>query len=557
MSEPREQTWKRVGEERYDLLIIGCGITGAGALRDAARRGLKVAVVEARDIAYGTSSRSSKLVHGGLRYLEQGELSLVFEAVSERKVLQNIAPHLVNPLGFLYPIYPQSPVRLETLRAGLWLYDGLSLFRSPKLHKTLSKKQLATVEPGLNQQGLKGAPLYYDCATDDARLTLETVIDAHAQGAAVLTWARVSGLLHDAQGRIDGVQVVDALSGSKLPPVEIRANAVINASGPWTDKVRGLGQGGRPLLKPTKGVHIVVHASRLPLRHAVVCNHPKDRRLLFCIPWGEQSYIGTTDTYYDGPPEEVCADLADVDYLLHVTNHYFPDAKLKHEDVICTWAGLRPLIAQGDASESSVSREHEIIVDADGLITIAGGKLTTFRRMGAEVVSKAMDLLALMGRVPQGVHDAHTGREPLPGAVGWPENDDAEAVARQITEASGGRVSAYVALYLAHRYGTRGLDIARYAVGDQRLLSPLVHGRPEILAIVDWAVQRELAQTVSDVMVRRTQLYFRDTNQGLDATEAVADRMAELLGWDEDRRNEEVLRYQDEVALSRRWRDEL
>lgn len=551
--EAREQTWQALATERFDLLIIGAGITGAGAARDAARRGLKVAVIEARDIAYGTSSRSSKLVHGGLRYLEQMEFSLVFEAVSERRVLQNIAPHLVNPLGFLYPVYRTSPIRLDTLRAGLWLYDGLSLFRSPKLHRTLSPKQVAKAEPLLVQKNLRGAPLYYDCATDDARLTLESMLDAVNQGARLLTWARVTGLVHDAQGRVDGVRVQDSLSGA--PPIEVRANAVINATGPWTDRVRGLGRGEKPLLKPTKGVHIVLSAERLPLTHAVVCNHPRDRRLLFAIPWGEQSYIGTTDTWYEGKPEDVAADAWDVEYLLEAGNAYFPEARLTSDDVISTWAGLRPLIGQSDRAESSVSREHEILVDTDGLITIAGGKLTTFRRMGAEVVSRALDMLALMGRVPPGIRDAHTGREPLPGAVGWPEDDNVERVARDVEEAAAGRLPPGTAAHLANRYGTRGIDIARLAAGEQRLLAPLVPGRPEILALVDWSVQRELAQTVSDVMVRRTQLYFRDRDQGLGALDAVADRMAELLGWSEERRTQEVLEYQAEVARSRQWRE--
>ncbi|MCB9763751.1 MAG: glycerol-3-phosphate dehydrogenase/oxidase [Alphaproteobacteria bacterium] len=554
MPRTREETWQRLGDETFDLLIIGCGITGAGAVRDAARRGLRVAVVDANDIAFGTSSRSSKLVHGGLRYLEHLEFSLVFEAVSERRVLQNIAPHLVNPLGFIFPIFDTSPHGLSTLRAGLWLYDGLSLFRSPKLAKTLSKKAIAKAEPLLRQQGLKGAPLYYDCATDDARLTLETVMDAEAQGACVLTYGRVTGLMRDGAGRVSGGVIEDVLNGPGGPTVQVRAHAVINATGPWTDKTRNLGQGGSHLLRPTKGVHIVVPQERLPLEYAVVCNHPEDGRVLFAIPWGDQSYIGTTDTDYQGRPEDVAADAEDVRYLIAAANDYFPGVSLTPADVTATWAGLRPLILQEGRSESSVSREHEIIVDADGLITIAGGKLTTYRRMGAEVVTRALDLLALTGHIPEHVRDAHTGREPLPGAVGWPEDDDHDKVAAQILKASEGRVEPDTARHLADRYGTRGIDIARYAASHQRLLTRLVPGRPELLALVDWAVNREQAQRVSDVMVRRTQLFFRDVDQGLGAVEQVAERMAELLGWDDERRTREILDYQAEVARSRQWR---
>ncbi|MCB9744365.1 MAG: glycerol-3-phosphate dehydrogenase/oxidase [Alphaproteobacteria bacterium] len=556
MSETRDEVWQRLGEAEYDLLIIGCGITGAGALRDAARRGLKVAVVDANDIAYGTSSRSSKLVHGGLRYLEHMEFSLVFEAVSERRVLQNIAPHLVNPLGFLFPIFDDSPHGVATMRAGLMLYDGLSLFRSPKLARTLSKKDSIRTEPLLRKDGLRGGPLYYDCATDDARLTLETVLDGAGHGAAVLTYGRVTGLKRDPTGRVIGATVQDQLPGPEHGrTVDIHAKAVINATGPWTDNTRALGAGGgRRLLKPTKGVHIVVPFERMPLKYAVVCRHPTDKRVLFCIPWGDMSYIGTTDTYYEGRPEDVAADWGDVSYLLDAANYYFPDIQLVDKDVVSTWAGLRPLIMEEGASESQVSREHEIRVDADGLITIAGGKLTTYRRMGAEVVSRALDLLVLTGNIPENVRDAHTGREPLPGAVGWPESDDAEAVAERVAEAAEGRLPAGTALHLAERYGTRGIDIARYAASSQRLLARLVPDRPEIMALVDWAVTRELAQTLSDVMVRRTQLYFRDLDQGLSAVEAIAERMGELLDWSEERRTEEILAYQAEVALSRRWK---
>lgn len=547
----REQRWARLGEEPFDVLVIGGGITGAGAVRDAARRGLRVALVEAEDYAFGTSSRSSKLVHGGLRYLEHGEFSLVFEAVSERRVLQNIAPHLVNPLGFLFPIYASSKRGVNTIRVGLWLYDGLSLFRSPKLHRTLSRKQVKLEEPELNMEQLKGCPLYYDCATDDARLTLETVLDAAACGAVPVTYAKVEGLVRDGKGRVAGAQVRDMLSDRVTT---VRATAVINATGPWTDKTRSLGQGGKPLLRPTKGVHMVVDARRLHLNHAVVLRHPDDARVMFGIPWGDRTYVGTTDTYFDGDPAEVYASSEDVDYLLAASNAFFPRVALTRDDVISTWAGLRPLISEDAENESAVSREHEIVVDSDGLITIAGGKLTTFRRMGAEVISRALELMAILGHVPENVRDAHTGREPLPGAVGWPEDDDHSAVAQQALDAGQGAVDADQAAHLTDRYGTRGIDLARLMASQPALQERLVQGRPETLALVDWAIDKEMACTVRDVLIRRTQIYFRDHDQGLGAAERVADHMAERLGWSEERRTEEVLAYQQEVAQSRRWR---
>lgn len=535
-----------------DILIIGGGIVGCGAAREAAMRGLQVAVVEQYDIAFGTSSRSSKLVHGGLRYLEQGEFSLVFEAVSERRVLMEIAPHLVNPLGFLFPVYSDSRRGVFTVNVGMWLYDGLSLFRSPRIHRNLSAKDVVTEEPALSQLNLKGAPLYYDCSTDDARLTLENALDARRLGAEVRTWTQVVGLLRDASGRLRGARVRDHHTGEES---EVEARVILNATGPWTDHTRGLVGTARPLLRPTKGVHIVVDAAKLPVKNAVVCFHPNDGRVLFAIPWGDRAYIGTTDTDDPEDPTTVSATRKDVDYLIAAMARYFPNHPLTPDDVIATWAGLRPLIAD-EGSASSVSREHEIVVDPDGLITIAGGKLTTYRKMGKELVDRAVAMLRLTGASTGATTgepvEAHTARHPLPGAVGWPEDDDPARVIKLIRAA--GPVDADSAALLASTYGTRGVDVAALVKADPRLGARLVPGRPELLAQVDFGVKEELARTVSDVLVRRTQLYYRDVDQGLGAADLVADRMAELLGWSESRRTEEVLTYQAEVGRSRAWR---
>ncbi len=551
--EARAQSLDQLAEEQFDVLIVGGGITGAGAFRDAARRGLKVALVEAVDFAFGTSSRSSKLVHGGLRYLENREFSLVFEAVSERRLLMNIAPHLVNPLAFLFPVYADSKVGFNTVRAGMWLYDALALFRAPKTHKTLSSKEVHRDLPELRAEGLKGAPLYYDCSTDDARLTLETILDGRLGGGVALNYARVTGFLRGEDGRICGARVRDTLDKTGRE-VDVRATAVINATGPWTDSTRAMGSGGKSKLRPTKGVHIVIESDKIPVKWAVVHTHPTDGRVLFTIPWGDRTYVGTTDTDYQGDPADVAADGADIDYLLDALHHFYPDCPVGREDIIATWAGLRPLIFQ-EGSESTISREHEIFVDSDGLITIAGGKLTTYRRMGSEVVSKAMELMALLDKLPA-VTEAQTGREPLPGAVGWPEDDDAEAVAAEVLEACDNAVSPQTASYLANRYGTRALDISKLIRQDQRLRAPQAAGRPEVLAEVDWAIREELAVTVCDFLIRRTQIFFRNLDQGLGAVDAVAARMGDLLGWDDEHRTEEVLAYQSEVARSRRWRSD-
>lgn len=557
MSFTRAQMWEQLPDE-VDVLVVGGGITGSGIARDAARRGLSTALIEMRDLAYGTSSRSSKLVHGGLRYLEHYEFSLVFEAVSERRILMDIAPHLVNPMGFLFPVYSSSRRRLWFINAGMWLYDGLSLFRSPKLHHTLKPGEVEEQEPALLTEGLTGAPLYYDCSTDDARLTLETALDAAKVGAKIATWARVVSFVKDGRARIVGAVVEDTIGGGLK---EIRAHSVINATGPWTDRTVAMSKtlGGGPLLRPTKGVHIVVVHDKLPVQHAVVALHPDDGRVLFAIPWGDRTYIGTTDTDYEGDPGEVAATSEDVDYLLEAAAAYFPRHLLARQDVIATWAGLRPLMAppqtSHDLDESAVSREHRIVVGQDGLITIAGGKLTTYRRMAAEVVDTAEKLLRLANQLPSGLRPARTEDEPLPGAVGWPEDDDHAAVGARIQAASEGRLSAEQGQHLANTYGMLGLQLAARVVTEPALAAPLIEGRPEILAQVDWAVEQELAARLPDVMVRRTQLFYRDPDQGLGAAPAVAQRMGELLGWSDTRRAEEIALYEQIVAQSRQWRE--
>ena len=554
----REQMWEQVPDE-VDIVVIGGGITGAGIARDAARRGLRVALFEQNDIAYGTSSRSSKLIHGGLRYLESYEFSLVFESVSERRVVQDLAPHLVNPLAFLFPVYQGARKSLRMINAGMWLYDGLALFRSPKRHKTLKPREVSNQEPLLKQEGLQGAPVYYDCSTDDARLTLETVIDAIQNGATAVNWARVDAFTKNEQGRVSGVVVRSVRDGSLR---EVKAQAVINATGPWTDEVLALsGPRASKMLRPTKGIHIVVKRDRLPVEHAVVLFHPTDERVLFALPWGERTYVGTTDTDYEGTPGQEYATLEDVDYLIAAANHYFPNSPIARKDVISTWAGLRPLIQPeadvGDMSESQVSREHQIHIGEDGLITIAGGKLTTYRKMAKECVDTAVQVLKLMGELPEDIRSGQTFKFPLPGAVGWPADDDHEKVADEIATLCECELSHATRRHLVDTYGMRALELAKLCASAPELLEPIVPGRAEIMAQVDFGVIEELAASVSDIMVRRTQIFFRDADQGLGSVEKVADRMATLIGWSAEERRRSIEEYEAEVALSRKWREEL
>jgi glycerol-3-phosphate dehydrogenase len=547
----RKELNEELASITFDLVVIGAGITGCGVARDAAQRGLKVALIDAKDIAYGTSSRSSKLIHGGLRYLELGEFGLVFESVSERAILRKTAPHLVNAQGFLFPIFRHSPVSFWMLKIGLWIYEALSLFRSPKFHKSYSPKKAAAVEPLLSQSELKGVALYWDCTTDDARLTMETALSAREDGAVVGTWRKVTGLKRE-EGLVCGVEVSDEITGETF---EISSSFVVNATGPWTDSVRAMSKESSSLLRPTKGVHLVVDAARLPLEHAVVCTHPDDSRVMFAVPWGERTYIGTTDTDCSDEPGAVKATSEDVDYILRISGTYFPEACLTRRDVIATWAGLRPLVADENAvSESSVSREHQIVVDSSGLITVAGGKLTTYRRMGAEVVEKVIEAYRGRGIASPATEASKTSSTPLLGAKGWPSGDDHQRVANRAVTLSNGAVGDRMARHLVDRYGVCGIEIA--ASLNSESATPIVQGRLEPWGLVRWAVERELATTLCDFMIRRTQIFFKDYDQGLGVAAKVAAHMGELLGWSQERIEREIETYRSEVAMTRAWRDE-
>jgi glycerol-3-phosphate dehydrogenase len=526
-----------VTDAAYDLVVIGGGITGAGIARDAALRGMKVVLFEKGDFASGTSSKSSKLIHGGLRYLEHGEIRMVFESVSERSVQLRVAPHLVRPLPFLIPIYKGVRPGFEIMNFGLWIYDSLALFRVPRVHKAFRGTKAALgLEPQLRPDNLRGAFEYYDCATDDARLVLENALDAIALGAECHTYTEVLRFDRNADRRITGVAVRDRLSGKEW---SVKSRAVILAAGAWTDEMVARFELpiGRPLLRRTKGVHIVLPRERLPLARAITLISPVDARVMFALPWRDRSVLGTTDTDYDGSPDDVAADAEDVKYLCDSGNGYFPGADLKPSDVIATWAGLRPLIApppKGDdgVDESSVSREHEVFTRPDGLVIIAGGKLTTYRRMAREAVGKTLDMLREMGDEPVN-HKETTKHRPLPGAVGL-ETADLEGVA-----AIGRRLMADYGLdldsatHLCGVYGARAPELAAAIANDRALGERMDPELPYVWAEVDFAARRDLARTVDDVLARM---------------------LAKSHGWDEMTIAKQVDEYRAEVALSRRWR---
>lgn len=538
----RARTLKTLADETFDVLVVGGGITGTGIARDAVLRGLKVALVEKLDFASGTSSKSTKLIHGGLRYLEQGELKLVFESVNERNRLMRLARHLVRPLPFLVARFKGDRRWLVTLDIGLWLYEALCFFGGYKNHRTYRTARTLQLEPTLRREGLSGGILYYDAMTDDARLTLENALDAKASGAVLANHVKAGALLTSGDA-ITGVGVTDTLTGSSF---DVRAKVVVNATGPWSDEVRGLA--GEPaLLKPTKGIHLVVDAKRLPVRNALVMTHPKDKRVMFTIPWGlGRTAVGTTDTFFDGRPDTVEPTAADVDYLLDAANHFYPDAKLTTDDVISTWSGLRPLLKPPDAGAgaSQVSREH-VIVERSGFITIAGGKLTTYRTMAAEVVDRVSKQLGLK-------QPSTTDDRPLPGAAGFMESDAAlDAFVKSLESP---RLDADSARAFVEMYGGRAKSVLERCHADPDAGAKVDPELPWMMGQVDEAMEHEFAETLDDVMSRRLTLVLRARDQGLGIAPVIAARMARRCGWSPERTEAELTAYQAVVQSSRAWR---
>jgi glycerol-3-phosphate dehydrogenase len=534
--------------ERFDILVIGGGINGAAIARDAALRGLRVALVEQSDFASGTSSRSSKLIHGGLRYLEQGEVRLVLEATRERERLRRLAPHLVRPIRFVYPVYAGGPVSKWKLNAGLWAYDLLAGIFSVRRHRMLSAEETHRIEPRLRTEGLRGAGEYWDCWTDDARLVLETLLSARDEGAVAVSYARVVGFLKE-NGRIVGARVSDRIGGRELV---VRARAVVNAAGPWVDAVSAMDERTPPRLRPTKGVHVVVPRARLGHEAAIVLHAVQDDRVMFVIPWDECSLIGTTDTDHPDVAEPPAVEPEDVAYLFDTVNHYFPAAHLTPKDVVSAFAGLRPLVAapvSAGASPSDVSREDEIFVSRTGLVTIAGGKLTTHRLIAAEVVDRVARSLV---RTAEGrpIGRSRTADLPLPGGSTPPET-----LAAAAARSNGHGVARDVIDHLAGRYGGRLDAVLGVVAKDRALGAPVIPAQPDPRAEVIAAVESELALTLEDVLRRRTRLALVDPAGGAQAADEVAGLMAQRLGWSADDARAAARAYVEAVREDqRRWR---
>ena len=544
-AEQRPQVLAEVDKGEFDLVVVGGGINGAGVAHDASLRGLKVLLLEQRDLAFGTSSRSSKLIHGGLRYLEHYQFKLVFESTNERAALRKVAPHLVRPLKFALPVYESSRHPLWKMDLGLWLYDGLSLFKTEKRHVTIrTAKRMLEQEPLLNGDGLSGGLIYYDCITDDARLTLENAMAADISGAKVLTHAKVIGVedLHEKKSNAV-VRFRDELSGREY---SVSARGVVNCTGAWTDKIRHSANLEGRIVRPSKGVHVVVRKDRLPVNHAVALLAPQDGRVYFVIPWNNRTVIGTTDTDDMSDPSKLKIELADVDYLLEAANSSFPSARLNRDDVFSGWVGLRPLINVETENASDVPREHQIYRDGK-MVTVTGGKLTTYRKMAAEIVDEAASV------IHANCNDSTTESAMLPGGIGLGKQLDEEAE-RLVQEAG---ITQETAARLIENYGVHARRVLAYGKQDSRMLSKLSPDCTVMMAEVYHAMEHELGCTMDDILVRRTSLSLIAEDQGLGAAEEVAEHMAQRLNWSKERKRQELDTFAESVDLTRAFRHEI
>jgi glycerol-3-phosphate dehydrogenase len=535
---------RRLGRERFDVLVIGGGVTGAGAALDAACRGLSVALVEARDLAAGTSSRSSKLVHGGLRYLEQAEFGLVREALTERGLLaRRLAPHLVRPVPILLPL-PAGPLPVRAARrawygAGVALYDAFAGLVGPARampqHRHLSRGEARRIFPGLRPDALAGAIRYSDGQVDDARLVVTLARTAASLGAAVVTSARAVGLLRRAR-EVTGARVRDLESGEEI---EVRARTVVAATGVWSDDITGMLPDARPGLRvrASKGVHLVVPRSAIIGDAGLILRTPPS--VLFVLPWGGHWIIGTTDTEWSLDRAHPAASAHDIGYLLTQVNRVLA-RPLAVADIQGVYAGLRPLLAGEDEATSALSREHAVTEPMLGLFLVAGGKLTTYRVMAADVVDRAVR------RLRRPVPRSATAQLPLLGADGY-----AAAWRDRTSLAHRHGVPVGVVEHLLERYGGVATEVLAVVDTERRLAQPLA-GAPEYVAAeVVHGVRAEAALHLEDVLTRRTRISIETPHRGEESARAAAELMAAELGWSAADVAREVAHYLARVAAER------
>src|SRR5580765_3903880 len=530
----REAAWHRLASDEFDVVVIGGGVTGAGAALDAATRGLSVALIEARDWASGTSSRSSKLFHGGLRYLEQLEFGLVREALRERELMTtSLAPHLVKPVAFLYPLAHHLWER-PYVASGLLLYDTIGGASSLPGQKHLSRRAALRVFPGLRPDALTGAVRYFDAQADDARHTLTVARTAARYGAVIRSSTQAVGFARESD-RVVGVEVRDTEDGRTCT---VSAGVVLNCTGVWTDEIQAMsGARGRFQVRASKGVHIVVARDKIVGDAGLILRTATS--VLFVIPWKNHWLIGTTDTDWSLDLAHPAATRTDIDYLLELVNRVLV-TPLTHADIDGVYAGLRPLLAGESEETSALSREHAVARVVPGLVSIAGGKYTTYRVMAADAVDVGAEDL------PRGVPDSCTDRVPLLGADGF------FAMQNQVDSlATEYGLHPHRVRHLLDRYGSLIRDVLQPGLSDLELMQT-VPGAPDyLMAEIDYAVTHEGALHLDDVLTRRTRISIETPHRGVESAPAVASLMASALGWSDAVREREVSTYCDRVAAER------
>jgi glycerol-3-phosphate dehydrogenase len=531
-----------LAQEEQDLLVVGGGITGAGIALDAASRGLKVGLVEKHDFAWGTSSRSTKLIHGGLRYLKQFEIALVREVGMERAVVHKNARHIVIPEKMLLPIVEGGSLGQTMSSIGLYVYDLLAGVESDERRKMMSKEETMDVEPMVRKDILKGGGLYYEYRTDDARLTIENMKSAVQHGAKCVNYAEVVDYVYE-NGKVVAAKVKDHLADRV---VIVRAKKIINAAGPWVDTLREKDTDGiqRKRLHLTKGVHLVFPYEKLPIRQAVYFDVPEDGRMIFAIPRDGITYAGTTDTTYKGKIGRPRTLQADVDYVLQAVNNMFPEVNLQTEDVVSTWAGLRPLIHEDGKSPSELSRKDEIFEASSGLLSIAGGKLTGYRKMAERIVDLVVTQLKSEDNAYRNIKPCQTKTMRLSGG----DFDSQEAVEDFITKRAGEAKQIHVEgayiRQLVHKYGTNTDKIIEKAY---ELYQEIPDADTRIhIAELWYSVHHEMSMNLCDYLIRRTgRLYFERQTLG-DLYPNLAKAMAKLLGWNESKMLRELAKFKEE-----------
>lgn len=531
----RQDNIEKMQKAPLDLLVIGGGITGAGITLDAQDRGLQVGVLEMRDFASGTSSRSTKLVHGGLRYLKQFEIKVVQEVGQERAIVYENAPHVTTPLWMVLPFYKGGTFGSFTTAIGLEMYDHLAKVKKNERRYMLKPERAVEKEPYLKKNGLKGAGVYVEYRTDDARLTIEVLKKAAEKGAYIANYVKVERFIYDVEGRVKGVYFHDELTGETG---QIYAKKIINASGPWVDDLRELDDSKKgKTMHLTKGVHLVIDESKFPISNAIYFDTPfDDKRMMFAIPREGKTYIGTTDTNYKGDPKEPGVTLADVEYILAAANQMFDITPIQVTDVESSWSGVRPLIHEEGKDPSEISRKDEIFHSESGLFTIAGGKLTGYRKMSEKVVDQVM--LELSIEEGRDYRKSATKNLILSGGdVGGGDFFD-QFVAGKVEVGTHLGLDSLTAEALVHRYGSNVDEVYSYLKASQgSALEPVDY------LMLHYGLEHEMVIKPIDYLLRRSSQLLFDSEHAKAVKELIVDEMAEYYDWDEEVRAE----YLDEV----------